>query len=101
MDKTIPSWIKINPDQSITLYIHAQPGAKREGVVGVYGDKLKIALSTPPVDGKANKALVTFFSRQLGIPKKNVQIVSGDFSREKKISIHGLTLESVLLSLSQ
>lgn len=56
------SWL-ISQTQGVLIDIHAQPGAKRSAVVGEYGSRLKIAVSTPPVDGKANAALIIFFSK--------------------------------------
>lgn len=57
-----PSWL-ISQTQGVLIDIHAQPGAKRSAVVGEYGSRLKIAVSTPPVDGKANAALIIFFCK--------------------------------------
>jgi uncharacterized protein (TIGR00251 family) len=99
MKKGIPSWIREEND-CVLLFLHAQPGAKREGIVGVYADKLKIALATPPVDGKANKALTAFLSKKLSTPKKNIEILSGEFSREKKVKINSVSFEEVLTELA-
>lgn len=86
---TLPVWLIEKPNE-IILSIHAQPGAKRSNIVGLYGDKLKIAIATPPVDGKANKALIAYIAKILEIPKSKLKIISGESSREKRIRIHGI-----------
>ena len=73
------------------LRLHLQPGAKRNQVVGLYGDALKIALSNPPVDGKANAALIAFLSAQLHIPKQRITLLSGHLARKKIVVIQGVT----------
>jgi len=67
-----------------------QPRSSRNAVVGVHGDALKIALTAPPVDGKANKELLKFIAKYFKLPKSSVQIVAGESSRSKTILISGL-----------
>ena len=64
-----------------------QPGAKRSEFVGMHGDRLKIRLQAPPVDGKANSMLIGFLSKAFGVPKHSVQIESGELSRQKRVRI--------------
>ena len=87
---TLPVWLS-EKDQDIVLRLHAQPGAKRTSVVGLYGDKLKIAIATPPVDGKANQAIIAFLAKTLGVSKSKISLISGETSREKRIRIQGIT----------
>jgi uncharacterized protein (TIGR00251 family) len=61
-------WLR-SSDRGITLTLHIQPGAKRTEVAGLYGDALKIRLAAPPVDGKANAALISFLAERLGVAK--------------------------------
>ena len=80
----------------VTLAVRAQPGAKKTAIVGVYGDgdaaQLKIAVQAPPVDGKANEALVAFLAEIFSIPKRSVELVSGELSRSKVFLLRGVQL---------
>ncbi|RME40833.1 MAG: YggU family protein [Deltaproteobacteria bacterium] len=68
-----------------------QPRASRNAVVGLQGDELKVALTSPPVDGAANKACIQFFAKLFRIPKSAVSIVAGETSRHKRILLEGVT----------
>jgi uncharacterized protein (TIGR00251 family) len=72
---------------AITLTLHIQPGARRTEVTGVHGDALKIRLAAPPVDGKANAALIEFVSGLLDLPKSSVRLAAGQTSRRKIVAI--------------
>lgn len=82
-------------DGSLLLRVHVQPKASREAVCGLHDQRLKIALSSPPVDGKANKALRLFVSSLLKTAKGNVELQSGLSSRKKVLKIHNLTYSEV------
>jgi uncharacterized protein (TIGR00251 family) len=71
----------------ILLKVHINPNAKKNEVAGIYNNSLKIKISSPAVDGKANKALIEFLSKFLNISKSKIKIERGDKSREKIISI--------------
>lgn len=70
-----------------TLTLHIQPGARRSEIAGIYGDALKIRLAAPPVDGKANAALIEFVAERLGLPRSAVLLKSGQTSRRKGLEI--------------
>lgn len=70
-----------------TLTLHVQPGAKKTEVAGTHGDALKIRLAAPPVDGKANAALIAFVADRLGLAKAAVSLKSGQTSRRKILEI--------------
>ena len=72
------------------LAVHVQPGAKQTEFVGLHGDRAKIRVAAAPVDGKANKALVAWVAKALGVPKKHVEIVRGQSGRQKRLTIKGL-----------
>jgi uncharacterized protein (TIGR00251 family) len=72
-----------------TLAVHVQPGAKRSEVAGLHGDRLKIRIAAPAVDGRANDALVRFIAGRLGIPKSAVAVVKGEHSRAKLLAVSG------------
>jgi hypothetical protein len=78
----------------VTLAVRAQPGAKKTAIVGVYGEgataQLKIAVQAPPVEGRANLALVAFLAELFGIAKSKVELVSGELSRSKVFLLRGI-----------
>ena len=77
---------KINPGTyKICLWI--QPGARKDSIEGLYQDCLKIKIHAPPVDNKANKEIISFLSKVVGVKKSNVKIVSGQKNRKKIIII--------------
>jgi uncharacterized protein (TIGR00251 family) len=67
--------------------LHIQPNAKRSGVAGCFGDLLKIRLHAPPVDGKANEALISYLADMLDVPKNAVTITHGHTGKRKIIEI--------------
>lgn len=71
----------------IVFKIYLQPGAKKSEVSGIHDGHIKIKVNSPPIDGKANEALILFLSELLDIPKSKITIASGEKSRIKKISI--------------
>lgn len=92
----MPQWYRKTPDGWL-LTLHIQPGAKKSEVVGLHGDALKVRIASPPVDGKANEALVTFIADQLGLPKRAVQLVKGDTSRAKTVLVTASEIDPTLL----
>lgn len=74
----------------LTLNCHVQPGAKRTGLNGLHNDRLKIQLSAPPVDGKANKSLIEYLSKLCARPRSNVMIYQGKSSPFKTVKIEGM-----------
>ena len=83
------------------LALHIQPGAKRSAVCGMYGDAVKIAIKSPPVDGKANRALCEFVADKLGAPTGAVLLVSGATGRDKRLHIAGRSPEEVRTALEK
>lgn len=77
----------------VYISLHVQPGARKEGVTGLFGASLKVALKAPPVDGKANSALLRFLADTLKVPQANLELCAGASSRDKKVFAAGLTLE--------
>jgi len=80
-------WRRVGADGSITLTVHAQPGAKRTEVAGVHGDALKIRIASPPIEGKANEELRRFLADAFGVPVRNVALVRGEMGRRKTLRI--------------
>ena len=69
--------------------MHVQPGARRSEVAGLHGDRLKVRIAAPALDGRANAALVAFVAAALGIPKRSVSVAAGERSREKLLAVSG------------
>ena len=82
-------WFRLAADGRITLTLHIQPGAKKTEFAGLHGDALKIRLAAPPVDGKANEALLKFVAEALRLPKSAVNLKSGQTSRRKVLEVSG------------
>lgn len=91
-------WLRSDGD-GVILSLHIQPGAKQTEVVGLHGDSLKIRLAAPPVDGKANDALVAFLAKKLGAGRTAVELVSGQTSRAKRVRVAGIAPTDVLKAL--
>jgi uncharacterized protein (TIGR00251 family) len=72
------------------LPVHAQPGARKAGIVGEHAGALKVAVTAPPEDGRANKALVELLAKKLGLKRSQVTLLSGQTSREKQFFIEGV-----------
>ena len=84
----------------ITLSLHIQPGAKRNEIVGLHGDALKIKLSAPPVDGSANEALLKLIAGIFDVPVRQVELKQGGQSRRKVVQVQGsLVLPEQMINL--
>jgi uncharacterized protein len=82
-----------------TLSVRLHPGARKNSVTGVHADALKIALTAPPVDGKANEALIAFIAEALDLPRARVVLVAGATSRAKVVRITGKSAAEVAAAL--
>lgn len=71
------------------LELHVQPGASRSEFAGRHGERIKLRLAAPAVEGRANEALVEFLAAYFGVPRRNVTIISGVKSRRKRVVIEG------------
>ena len=89
----------------VTLAVRAQPGAKKTAISGIYGEgataQLKIAVQAPPLEGRANEALIAFLAQTFGLPKSAVKLISGDLSRNKVFLLEGMTLARATAALAQ
>ena len=94
-----PIWIKQTPN-GITLNLHCQPGAKLTKVVGLHDGFIKISLQAPALENKANELLLAWLSKHLKIPQKQIQFISGQNSRKKRVEIWGpISLEQIVAAL--
>ncbi len=77
-------------NKGLLLELRITPGSSKNRILGRYGEKqIKVAIQSPPVDGKANEALVKFIAEAFSVSQKNVELISGGSSRSKKIFISG------------
>jgi hypothetical protein len=81
--------------KGVTFAIKVQPRARKNAITGTVGDALKLALTAPPVEGKANQAVIEFFADFFEIPRSSVSIASGETSRNKLIRISGISAQRV------
>ena len=79
----------------IDLAVKVHPRARKNAITGEVGDALKVSLTAPPVDGKANTACIEFFARLLKVPRASVSIASGETSRNKVVRVVGLSAEQI------
>jgi hypothetical protein len=84
---------------SFVVKIH--PRAKKNAITGEVGDALKLDLTAPPIEGRANQACIEFFANLLKVPRSSVTIASGQTSRRKAIRVAGLTAEELQRRLSE
>jgi uncharacterized protein (TIGR00251 family) len=88
------TWLRASGN-GVLLTLHIQPGAKKTEVVGLHGDALKLRLAAPPVDGKANEALIAFLANRLDVSKSQLSLVSGQTSRSKRVAISDMIATEV------
>ena len=81
-------WYRREGD-TITLTLHLQPGARRSEVAGLHGEALKIRLAAPPIEGRANEALLRFIAERFNVPLRNVELKQGAQSRHKRVEVRG------------
>ena len=77
------------------------PRSSMNKILGREGDHFKVKVTAPPVEGKANEALITLLSKKLGIPKGRIEIVSGKSSRMKSIRVEGLSIDEITENLEK
>ena len=77
--------------RGITFAVKVHPRARKNAITGHVGDALKLALTAPPVDGKANHAVIEFLADLFAIPRSSVTIASGETSRNKVVRIAGVS----------
>jgi uncharacterized protein (TIGR00251 family) len=86
--------IKDSPNGA-TFAVKVHPRAKKNAITGEAGDALKLSLTAPPADGKANQACIEFFAKLLKVPRSSVTIAAGQTSRNKVMRVAGVTAQQV------
>ena len=84
-----------NPPGSTTIAVKVHPRARKNAITGKVGDALKLSLTAPPVEGKANQACIDFLAKVLNLPRSSITIAAGQASRNKLIRVAGLSAEEV------
>jgi hypothetical protein len=74
-------------DGNLILDLRIQPRASRDEIVGWQGERIKVRITAPPVDGKANAHLLAFLAKACGVAKSHVQLLSGETGRDKRVRI--------------
>lgn len=80
------SWYRWD-DEDLILDCHLQPKASSDEFAGLHGERLKIRLTAPPVEGKANAHLMAFLAKAFGVSKSQVSLISGELNRQKRVRI--------------
>ena len=83
-------------DTGITFDVQVVPRASRDRIGPVHGDRLKVQICAPPVDGEANEAVRAFLAKSLGVPRARVEIVRGETGRKKTIRVGGISRAAAL-----
>lgn len=73
--------------EDLLLSVHVQPKASRDRLDGVHGERLKVRITAPPVDGRANAHLLEFLAGAFGVPRRNVELLAGSTGRTKRVRI--------------
>jgi hypothetical protein len=88
--------LRITPtDDGVLLNVKAQPGARRRGITGIHGGALKVAVTEPPEKGKANRAIVDVLCEALGLRAAQIEIRSGETSKQKRLIVRGITSDEL------
>ncbi len=74
-------------DGNLQLRVYLQPKASRDEIIGLHGDELKVAITAPPIDGKANAHLIKYLAKQCAVAKSKVTILKGQLNRHKTVSV--------------
>jgi uncharacterized protein (TIGR00251 family) len=77
------------------MAVRVHPGAKRNAITGTHDGALKVSLTVPPTDGRANEALIAFIAETLGVPRSRISLISGVVNRSKTLRIIGLNAAEV------
>jgi uncharacterized protein (TIGR00251 family) len=102
MSTQLPPWLKEEDSKTNTcvLALYCQPGAKKTEVQGEHDGRLKIRLAAPPVEGKANDALILWLSKTLNIHRSAIELLAGDLSRLKRVRVSGADSQAIVDALT-
>lgn len=89
-------WFRYN-GEVLTLTLHVQPGAKRSEIAGLHGGALKIRLAAPPIEGRANDALLRFIADTFDVSLRQIELKQGEQSRHKVVAVTGSKIDPASL----
>ena len=93
------AWLQVR-EQGVVIHLLVQPRASKNEVVGVQGDELKVRLTSPPVEGAANRLCCEYIAKKLGLAKSAVTLEAGESSRHKRLFLPGVSAAEVLSALT-
>ena len=93
---SLPPYLQQEKSGTLLLHLRVQPNASRSEIAGQHGQRLKIRLQSPPQDGKANRELLRFLSKTLGIKKSCIELIRGQTSRDKTVRISETTVDQLV-----
>jgi len=96
----MPAWLQVR-DQGVVIHLLVQPRASKNEVVGPQGDELKVRLTSPPVEGAANRLCCEFIAKRLGLAQSAVTLEAGETSRHKRLFLPGVSAAEVLSALTR
>lgn len=79
----------------VRLLLHVQPGASTTEVTGLHGDRIKVRVAAPPVEGRANAVLVAWLAERIGVPRRAVSVMHGELGRRKTVDVMGVNVAEV------
>ena len=95
MSNDINDYFKITGND-IIVKVKIVPGSSKNKIIGVYNDSLKIAITAPPVEGKANKKCIAYLAKYFEVAKSKIEIISGQTSKNKLIKIYDISQKEFL-----
>lgn len=92
-------FVSTRRDGTCSLSVYVQPRASKNGFTALHGQEIKLAVTAPPVDNKANKAVIGYLATFFRIPKRSIELVNGQNSRHKRLIVSGLDEEQIRSSI--
>ena len=86
--------------EGVLIRVHVQPKARREQLIGMHGDRIKLAVTAPPDKGKANAAVARMIAEALNLPPSSIQLLRGETSRQKDLLVQNIDAGQVRLRLA-
>ena len=100
MSSDINNYFKITGND-IIIKVKIVPGSSKNKIIGVYNDSLKITITAPPVEGKANKKCIAYLAKYFNVAKSKIEIISGQTSKNKLIKIYDISQKEFLDKLEE
>lgn len=92
----LPSYLELDKTGACLLRLWIQPKASRTGWAGMHGDRLKLRVAAPPAENRANRELIGFLAKALGLATSKIELVAGSSSRGKTVRIEGIQANELL-----